>query len=76
MLSRTRPVAVDKQLMFRAESLNFFNTPQFAYPGRSLSGDDFGAITNTLNDGRAFRLLLQAHFETMIPTSGISRPMR
>jgi hypothetical protein len=62
MVSRTFPVGPDRQVVFRAESVNFFNTPQFAYPGRSLSSDDFASITNTLNDGRAFRRLMQLYF--------------
>ncbi len=52
----------EKQLMFRAESVNLFNTPQFAEPGMSLTDPNFGRITNTLNDGRTFRGLLQFQF--------------
>ena len=62
MLSRTFPMGQDRQLMVRAESVNFLNTPQFTNPGQDLSSDDFGTITNTLNDGRAFRFLLEVHF--------------
>jgi len=39
----------------RAESINLFNTPQFAEPGTELANGNFGQITNTLNDGRTFR---------------------
>ncbi len=52
----------EKQLTFRAESVNLFNTPQFAQPGYTLADPGFGRITNTLNDGRTFRGLLQFRF--------------
>ena len=61
-LSRNWRVAAEKTLTFRAESINFFNTPQFDRPGGSLTGDEFGQINNTLNDGRAYRFLLQFGF--------------
>ena len=31
-------------------------------PGRNLTSPDFGRITNTLNDGRAFKFTLQLDF--------------
>jgi len=49
----------DLRLTFRAESINLFNTPQFAEPGFELANPNFGAITNTLNEGRTFRFTLQ-----------------
>ncbi len=52
----------DYQLTFRAESVNFFNTPQFAAPGDALAAPNFGQITNTLNDGRTFRFTLRIGF--------------
>ena len=52
----------DTSLTFRAESLNLLNHPQFAEPGRNLTSPDFGQITNTLNDGRAFKFTLQLDF--------------
>ena len=57
-------VAIDRsashvRLTFRAESVNLFNTPQFAEPGFELANANFGHITNTLNDGRTFRFHLQ-----------------
>ena len=58
-LSRAWALGSDMRLTFRAESINFFNTPQFAEPGLELSSPNFGQITNTLNDGRTFRLTLQ-----------------
>ncbi len=58
-LARTWGFAGDKRLTWRAESVNFFNTPQFAEPGFELASPNFGQITNTLNDGRSFRFLLQ-----------------
>jgi hypothetical protein len=45
----------DSRLQFRAESVNFLNTPQFAEPGANMTDPNFGAITNTLNEGRNFR---------------------
>jgi len=41
------------------ESINLFNTPQFAEPGTDLANGNFGHITNTLNDGRTFRFQLR-----------------
>lgn len=61
-LSRTWTVSGEKRVTFRAESVNFFNTPQFANPNFSLTSPSFGRITNTLNDGRTFRLTLQVDF--------------
>lgn len=49
-------------LLLRAEALNFLNHPQFAEPDINLASRTFGAITNTLNDGRAFRFTLQVSF--------------
>ena len=61
-LSRTWPLGADKAIRFRGESINFFNSPQFAEPGRDLTSPSFGQITNTLNDGRTFGFLLQFSF--------------
>ena len=61
-ISRTWTVAGEKKLQFRVESVNFFNTPQFAEPGFSMTSPSFGRITNTLNDGRTFRFTLQFDF--------------
>jgi hypothetical protein len=61
-LSRVWALRSDMRLTFRAESINFFNTPQFVEPGVELSSPNFGQITNTLNDGRTFRLGLQFAF--------------
>jgi len=55
MLSRTFQLPKKLQLLFKAESVNLFNTPQFAEPGVELANQNFGQITNTLNDGRTFR---------------------
>ncbi len=57
-ISRTWALARDTSLTFRAESINFFNTPQFAEPGSSLTAPNFGQINNTLNDGRTFRFTM------------------
>ena len=61
-IQRRWRVGGDTTLQFRAESINFFNTAQFSKPGMSLSSKNFGQITNTLNDGRSFRFLLQFSF--------------
>ena len=61
-LSRSWSVASEKKLTFRAESVNFFNTPQFADPNTSLTSPAFGRITNTLNDGRTFRFSIVLDF--------------
>ena len=58
-LSRNWTIFNEMRLTFRAESINFFNTPQFAEPGAELANPNFGAITNTLNDGRTFKFTLQ-----------------
>ena len=61
-LSRRWPLGGEKSLVLRAESINLFNSPQFAEPGRELTSPNFGQITNTLNDGRTFRFLLRLSF--------------
>jgi hypothetical protein len=61
-LSRQWEVRGATTLMFRAESVNLLNTPQFGDPGRELTSPNFGQITNTLNDGRVFRFTLQFGF--------------
>lgn len=52
----------DWQVTLRAESVNFFNTPQFAGPGDNLAAPNFAQITNTLNDGRTFRFTMRLAF--------------
>jgi hypothetical protein len=61
-LSRSFPLQNDMQLRFRAESINFLNTPQFDAPGFRLTDPNFGYITNTLNDGRTFRFQMSLIF--------------
>ena len=61
-LSRSWTVSGENRLTLRAESVNFFNTPQFADPTTSMTSPSFGRITNTLNDGRTFRFTLQLDF--------------
>lgn len=58
-LMRAWRISADKRMTFRAESVNFLNTPQFAEPGLEVANPNFGQITNTLNDGRTFRFLIQ-----------------
>ena len=61
-LERSWRIGPEKRVQFRAESINFFNTPQFAEPGSNLGAGNFAQITNTLNDGRTFRFLLRLAF--------------
>ena len=63
-MALSRRVLLDKKrsLLFRAESLNALNHPQFAEPDINLASRTFGAITNTLNDGRTFRFTLRIEF--------------
>ena len=61
-LSKQWVLVGDAALLFRAEALNLFNHPQFAEPGFQLTSPNFGQITNTLNDGRAFRFGLEFRF--------------
>ena len=58
-LSRTWSLDSVRRLALRAESINLTNTPQFAEPGVELANGNFGQITNTLNEGRTFRLGMQ-----------------
>jgi hypothetical protein len=59
MISKTWGFGSEMRLTVRAESINLFNTPQFAEPGLELANANFGQITNTLNDGRTFRFGVQ-----------------
>jgi hypothetical protein len=61
-LSRRWAVGSDAALTFRAESVNFLNTPQFAEPSGRLTDSNFNAITNTLNEGRTIRFAVEAGF--------------
>jgi len=58
-LARTWTAPADWTVELRLESINLFNTPQFAEPGRNLTAPNFGQINNTLNDGRTFRAQLR-----------------
>ena len=61
-LSKAWRLRSEKEIVVRGESLNLLNHPQFGEPGHSLSSEDFAVITNTLNDGRAFRLTVEFAF--------------
>ncbi len=61
-LARSWKLHSEWQATFRVESINLFNTPQFANPNPDLSSPAFGKITNTLNDGRSFQFTLQLQF--------------
>jgi hypothetical protein len=62
MLSRSWRLRSEKTLTFRAESINLFNTPQFADPERNMTSRLFGRISNTLNSGRNFQFTLRLAF--------------
>ena len=61
-VSRSWNLGSEKSLTLRADAINLMNTPQFAEPTYELTSPSFGAITNTLNDGRAFQFLLRFRF--------------
>ncbi len=61
-VSRSFAMHGETRLMVRAESVNFFNTPQFAEPTKELLAPTFGRITNTLNEGRTFRFTARLEF--------------
>lgn len=61
-VSRRFPLRGDASLEFTVESLNFLNHAQFEEPGTSLNDNNFGQITNTLNDGRSFQFTLNLAF--------------
>ncbi len=58
-LARRFMLGGDRSVLFRVEALNLTNHPQFEEPGYDITGENFGRITNTLNDGRAFRFTLR-----------------
>lgn len=58
-LSRRFAMGSEWTMELRAESINFFNTPQFAEPGKYLATLNFSQINNTLNDGRTFRFQIK-----------------
>ncbi len=53
------PGGAERLAILRAESYNLTNTPQFDEPQRNLSSPSFGRITNTLNDGRIFQMVIR-----------------
>ena len=61
-LSGAWSLARERSLSLRIEAINATNSPQFAEPGARLTDSNFGAITNTLNDGRSFRAQLRLSF--------------
>jgi hypothetical protein len=61
-LSRRWIIAGERSLSLQADSLNLTNSPQFAAPGNSWGTENFGQITNTLNDGRTFNFTLRVAF--------------
>lgn len=61
-LERAWRTSRELEMRFRAESVNFLNTPQFMEPGATLADTNFGNITNTLNEGRTFRFQFSVQF--------------
>ena len=61
-LSKRWALSGDQSILFRVESLNVTNHPQFAEPGNGIAFANFGQITNTLNDGRTFKFTLRYSF--------------
>ena len=61
-VSRRFRIWREKPLTIQAESINVFNTAQFAAPDYYLTDSSFGAITNTLNNGRSIRLTASFEF--------------
>ena len=61
-LDKTWQARGERRILLRGEAINATNSPQFAEPNPDLSSPAFGRITNTLNDGRAFRFTLQLQF--------------
>lgn len=49
-------------VQIRAEVFNLLNHAQFDAPGTNVVNDDFGLITNTLNNGRVLQLSLRLAF--------------
>ena len=68
-IARSWKLGGDRSLTARAESINLFNTPQFAQPGSELTSPNFGLITNTLNDGRTIRFQLRLAFYVNVLTT-------
>jgi hypothetical protein len=58
-VSRAWHIDSERIVTFRAETVNLTNTPQFAEPGAELANPNFAQITNTLNEGRTFRVGVQ-----------------
>ena len=54
--------SAERRLLLRVEALNALNHPQFDEPGPALVNPNFGAITNTLNEGRIFLASLRFLF--------------
>ncbi len=61
-IARSWKLGAQKSITFRAESVNLFNTPQFADPERNLVSKLFGRISNTLNVGRTLQFVLRVSF--------------
>ncbi|MCX6551174.1 MAG: TonB-dependent receptor [Acidobacteria bacterium] len=51
-----------RQLEFRVETFNLFNTTQFANPGTSMGSVTFGQIQSTMNPARQIQLALKFVF--------------
>jgi hypothetical protein len=59
---RIFPIRESKNLEFRAEMFNAFNTPVYAAPNGDISSSSFGQVTNTANQARQIQLALKLRF--------------
>ncbi len=56
------PLAESRNLIFRAEFFNAFNTPQFALPASTIGATGVGAISSTLRSSRQIQFALKYAF--------------
>jgi hypothetical protein len=62
-LLKNVPWGEGRDVQFRAEFFNFFNSPQFSQPSSSITGANIGRIDNTLlNSARQIQLALKVTF--------------
>ena len=54
-LQRRITLYKEKQLAFKIDSFNVFNTPNFSTPNSAAGSGNFGKITGTVLDNRDFQ---------------------
>lgn len=59
---RIFPIKESKNLEFRAEMFNAFNTPVYAAPNGDISSSSFGQVTSTANQARQIQFALKLRF--------------